>query len=108
MNNKLHIKKGYNVVVISGADKGKKGKVLSVDPKKGKVIVEGVNMLTKHTKPRRQGETGGIIHQEGAIYACKVMHICDKCGQPTRAGYKMLNDGGKARVCKKCSEVLDD
>ena len=98
MNNKLHIKKGDNVVVISGADKGKKGKV----------IVEGVNMLTKHTKPRRQGETGGIIHQEGAIYACKVMHICDKCGQPTRAGYKMLNDGGKSRVCKKCSEVLDD
>ncbi len=108
MKNKIHIKKGDNVVVISGKDKGKKGKVLSVGVNKRTVIVEGVNMVTKHTKARKAGETGGIIHQEAPIYACKVMHICDKCGKPTRIGYKIMGDGTKSRMCKNCMEVLDD
>ncbi len=108
MKNRIHIKKGDNVVVISGKDKGKKGKVLSVGINKRTVIVEGVNMATKHTKPRRQGETGGIISQEAPIYACKVMHICDKCSKPTRIGYKVLEDGTKTRYCKNCLEVLDN
>lgn len=108
MKNKIHIKKGDNVVVISGKDKGKKGKVLSVGVNKSTVIVEGVNMVTKHTKARKAGETGGIIHQEAPIYACKVMHICDKCGKPTRIGYKIMGDGTKSRMCKNCMEVLDD
>ena len=107
MKNKIHIKKGDNVVVISGKDKGKKGKVLSIGVNKRTVIVEGVNMATKHTKARKAGETGGIIHQEAPIYACKVMHICDKCGKPTRIGYKIMADGSKSRVCKNCMEVLD-
>ncbi len=107
MRTKVHIKKGDNVIVLSGVDKGKKGKVLSVIPKERKVIVEGINMATKHKKPRKQGETGGIIHQEAPIYACKVMHICDKCGKPTRIGHKVLSDGEKVRVCKKCLEVIE-
>ena len=81
MNN-LHVKTGDNVMIISGKDKGKTGKVLQTSPKEGKVIVEGLNMVTKHVKPRRQGEQGGIVKAEGAIYACKVMPVCPKCGRP--------------------------
>lgn len=106
MNKKLHVRKGDNVIVLSGKDKGKKGKVLTVFPKSGKVIVEGVAMATKHKKPRSQTDVGGIIHQETPIYACKVMHICDKCGQPTRIARKVMEDGSIVRVCKKCNEVL--
>ena len=108
MNSKMHIKKGDNVIVISGKDKGKKGKVLSVFPKDRKVLVEGVSMVSKHTKPRRQGETGGIIHQESPIYACKVMHICNKCNEPTRIGRKVIEGGSIVRYCKKCNEVFAD
>ena len=107
MKNRVSIKTGDNVVVISGKDKGKKGKVLSVDAASRKVIVEGVNMATKHVKPRKQGEQSGIISQEAAIYACKVMHVCPSCGKATRIGYKLLDDGSKVRICKKCSEVFD-
>ena len=106
MNKKLHVKKGDNVIVLSGKDKGKKGKVLSVIPKSGKVIVEGVAMATKHEKPRRQGEVGGIIHQETAIYACKVMHVCPKCQSATRIARKTLENGDNVRVCKKCGEII--
>ena len=102
------IKVNDQVIVISGNEKGKKGKVLSVDHESGRVIVEGVNMATKHKKPRRQGEAGGIIHQEAALNMSNVMHICKKCGQPTRIGYTVLKDGGKVRVCKKCNENFDD
>lgn len=106
MNKKLHVKKGDNVIVLSGKDKGKKGKVLSCIPKSGKVIVEGVAMATKHKKPRTQAEAGGIIHQETPIYACKVMHVCPKCQQPTRIGRKTLENGENVRVCKKCGEII--
>ena len=100
-----HIKKNDNVIVISGNDKGKKGKVLSVDHENGRVIVEGVSMATKH---RKQGDVGGIIHQEAAISISNVMHICKKCGEPTRIGYSILADGSKVRTCKKCNENFDD
>lgn len=103
----MHIKKDDQVVVISGKDKGKKGKVLMAIPEKNRVIVEKVNMLTKHTRPRKQGEQGGIIHQEGAINASNVMLVCDKCKKATRIAYKMLNDGSKVRVCKKCGETFE-
>ena len=102
------IKKNDEVIVISGNEKGKKGKVLSVDHENGRVIVEGVNMATKHKKPRRQGDVGGIIHQEAALNMSNVMHICKKCGKPTRIGYTVLSDGKKVRVCKKCNENFDD
>ena len=103
-----HIKKNDNVIVISGDDKGKKGKVLSVDHEKGRVIVEGLNMATKHKKPRRQGDTGGIIQQEAPIAISNVMHVCKKCGAATRIGYTVLSDGSKVRICKKCNENFDD
>lgn len=101
MNN-LHVKKNDEVMVISGVDKGKTGKVLEVSPKEGKVIVEGRHIVTKHVKPRRQGEAGGIVKAEGAFYACKVMPICPKCKKPTRTG-AVIKDGKKLRVCRKCN-----
>ncbi len=95
-------------MVISGKSKGRTGKVLEVSPKEGKVIVEKANMVTKHVKPRRQGEVGGRIEAEGALYACKVQVVCPKCKQPTRVGYKTLEDGTKVRVCKNkdCGETF--
>lgn len=108
MTNKVHVKKGDSVLVLSGKDKGKKGKVLSVIPDDGKVIVEGVNMVTRHTKPRAQGQAGGIIHQEGTIYASKVMHICNKCNKPTRLAKKFLENGQKVKYCKHCGEIFDN
>lgn len=105
---KMHIKKDDTVVVISGVDKNKKGKVLEVFPSEGKVIVEGVAVATKHTKPRRQGETGGIVKQEAAIDASKVMHVCSKCGKATRIARKVLENGKRVRVCKHCNETFND
>lgn len=104
MNN-LHVKTGDTVMIISGKDKGQTGKVLQVSPKEGKVIVEGRNMVTKHVKPRQQGEQGGIVKAEGALYACKVMPVCPKCGKATRVGIKVEN-GKHVRVCKKCGAEL--
>ena len=104
--NKLHVKKDDTVVVLSGKDKGKQGKVLEVSPKEQKVIVDHINMVTKHVKPRKMGEAGGIVKAEGAMYACKVQFVCPKCGKPTRAGHKLLADGSKVRVCKKCGETF--
>lgn len=106
MIKKVHVKKDDTVVVISGNDNGKKGKVLGVSPKEGKVIVQGVHLVKKHVKPRRQGEAGGIVEAEGAIYASKVQLYCDKCGKGRRAAYKTLEDGKKVRVCAKCGENL--
>ena len=102
----MNIKKGDTIVVLSGKDKGKQGKVLKSDPKGGKVIVEGVNVAMKHKKPRKQGEEGGIVKMETPIYACKVMLVCPKCGKPTRPAFRFLDDGSKARVCRKCGETI--
>ena len=106
MSNKIHVKTGDNVLVINGKDRGKEGKVLAVSPKEGKVIVEGRNMVSKHVKPRRQGEQGGIVKAEAAMYASKVMPICQKCKKATRVGHKIDKDGKKARVCKHCGAEL--
>lgn len=105
---KVHVKTGDTVVVLSGSEKGKKGKVLAVSPKEGKVILEKINLVSKHVKPRRMGETGGIVEAEGAMYACKVQIVCPRCGKPTRVGHKILEDGSKIRVCKNkgCGEAL--
>ena len=90
----------------TGKEKGKRGKILSVNPKKGMVVIEGVNMIKCHTKPRRQGETGGIIEREGALRACKVMRVCPKCDKPTRVAHKITENGTKLTVCKHCGETL--
>jgi len=103
----MRIKNGDTVIVISGEDKGKKGKVLKSNPRENKIIVEGINMLTKHMKPQGPGQEGGIIRQEGAIDASKVMYYCEKDEMGVRVGSKFLEDGSKVRVCKKCGEVLD-
>ena len=103
---KVHVKTGDTVVVLSGKDKGKKGKVLAVSPSEGKVIVEKINIVSKHIKPRRMGEPGGIIKAEGAMYASKVQVICPRCKQPTRVGHKIYDDGTKSRICVKCGEAL--
>ncbi len=102
----MNIRRADTVIVLSGKDKGKQGKVLKADPKNGKVVVEGVNVASRHQKPRRQGEEGGIIKMETPIYACKVMRVCPKCGKPTRAAFTILADGTKTRVCKKCGENI--
>jgi len=102
----MNVKKGDNVVVLSGKDKGKQGKVLKADPKGGKVIVEGVSVAMKHRKPRKQNEEGGIIKMETPIYASKVMLVCPKCSKPTRPAYRILDDGSKSRVCRKCGEII--
>ena len=106
MMKKVHVKTGDTVMVLSGRDKGKKGKIMAVSPKEGKVIIEKVNIVSKHIKPRRMGEPGGIIQAEGAMYASKVQIICPRCKKPTRVGHKINADGTKDRICKKCGEVL--
>ena len=98
--NKVHVRTGDEVVVINGKYRGKRGKVMQVSPSEGKVIVEGVNIVKKHVKPRKMGEPGGIIEAESALYADKVQLICPKCGRPTRVGNKIV-DGKKVRTCKK-------
>ena len=106
--NKLHVKTGDTVVLLTGDDKfrGKQGKVLEVSPKEGKVIVEGLNTVRKHVKPRKAGDPSGIIETESAIHASKVMLVCPKCNKPTRVAHKIYADGKKDRMCKKCGETF--
>ena len=101
----MNIRKDDTVIVLSGKDKGKKGKVLSVNPKDGKLVAEGINVASRHRKPRKQGEEGGIVRREIPMYASKVMLVCPKCGKPTRVGAK-VEDGKKVRVCKKCGATM--
>ncbi|WP_027625088.1 50S ribosomal protein L24 [Clostridium lundense] len=106
MQNKVHVRKKDTVMVISGKDKGKIGEVLSVFPKHNKVLVKGVNVVTKHQKPNRENMQGGIVHKEAPIYSSKVMLYCTKCKSVTRISHKILDDGTKVRVCKKCGETF--
>ncbi len=105
MNN-LNVKKNDTVVVISGKDKGKKGKILAAFPSRNRVSVQGANMVIRHRKPRKQGEPGGRIEHEGTIDASKVMLICPKCNKATRVGYAITGEK-KVRVCKKCGKNID-
>ena len=102
----MHIKTNDTVVVLSGRDRGKQGKVMSVDPKGGKAIVSGVSIAKRHKKPRKQGEPGGIITMETPIYASKLMRVCPKCDKPTKPAYKIDADGKKTRVCKICDAEI--
>lgn len=103
---KISIRKDDTVVVLSGKDKGKRGKILTARPKDGKVVVEKVNQVSRHTKPRKQGEEGGIIRKEAALDVSKVMRVCPKCDKPTRYAVKILADGKKVRVCKQCGAEI--
>ena len=102
---KLNIKTDDTVIVLSGDDKGTKGKVIATSPKEGKVIVEGANVVHKHVKARRQGENSAIVDTEGAIYACKVALYCPKCDKGVRVKH-VVKDGKKIRVCAKCGQEI--
>ena len=105
---KMHVKKDDTVVLLTGNEKyrGKTGKVLEVSPKEGKVIVEGINIVSKHVKPRKAGDPSGIIKTEAAVYASKVQVVCPKCNKPTRPAHKFAENGAKLVVCKHCGETL--
>ncbi len=103
---KLHVKKGDTVVVLSGKDKGKQGKIIQAIPKKGQVVVEEINKVKRHTKPSLKAPQGGIISKEMPLNVCKVMLVCPACNKPTRIAHKQV-DGKNMRVCKKCGEVVD-
>ena len=102
----MNIKTNDTVVVLSGKDRGKEGKVIRAMPDAKKVVVEGVNVATRHQKPRKQGDSGGIIKLETPIYASKVMRVCPKCNAPTRPAHKIKDDGTKVRICKKCGAEI--
>lgn len=103
---RVHVVKKDTVVVVSGKDKGKIGEVLDVNPKKSTVLVKDVNVVTKHQKPNKANMQGGIINKEAPINSSKVMLYCTKCKAATRISYKILDDGSKVRVCKKCGETF--
>lgn len=104
---KLNIKKEDTVIVISGKDKGLKGRVLRTYPRENRVLVEGVNMVKKHARPSQEYPQGGIIDQEAPIHASNVMLVDPKTGSPTRVGYKILDDGKKVRIARKSGEPID-
>ncbi len=104
---KMRIKKNDRVHVLSGKDAGKEGKVLRHIPAKDMIVVEGVNLATKHVRPTQKSPKGGIVKQETPLYAAKVMLVCPVCGKPTRVARAFMDDGRKVRLCKKCGEIVD-
>lgn len=103
----LDIKKNDTVLVITGDEKGKRGRVLSVEKAKNRILVESVNMIKKHMKPNKQYSQGGIIEKEAPVHRTNIMLVCPKCDKPTRIGNSVLEDGKKMRSCKQCGEVVD-
>jgi len=104
---KVNLKKGDTVMVTTGEDKGKKGKIVSIFPKKLEAIVEGVNFLKKHVKPTEKSPQGGIIDQEGTISVSNLILICNKCNKPTTIKKEKIKEGKRVRICKKCGEIID-
>ena len=103
----MKVRRNDTVLVITGKDKGKKGKVRYAYPKKNRVLVEGINMIKRHSRARGAARQAGIIEREELICVSKIMVLCDKCNHPTRIGYRFLDDGKKVRVCRSCHEVID-
>jgi large subunit ribosomal protein L24 len=103
----VQIRKNDSVMVISGKERGKTGKVLRVNPREDAVIIERINVVKRHTKPRGPQQAGGIIEKEASIPASNIMIMCDKCNAPVRIGQKVLADGNKVRLCRRCGEALD-
>ena len=102
------LKKGDEVIVVTGKDRGKRGRVLKVHPDKNRLIVEGVNMIKRHTKPNPGRQVkGGIVEREAALHASNVQLVCPECSKMTRIGHKILADGRKVRICRKCEGVVD-
>ena len=103
----MHVRKGDQVVVIAGKEKGKRGRVLRLVSDKGRVVIERVNMVKRHTRPRGPQQTGGIVEKEAPIPLSNLMLMCDKCNAPVRIGHKDTTGEGKARVCRRCGDPLD-
>ena len=103
----MQIRKNDSVMVIAGRERGKTGKVLRVLPDKSSLIIERVNLVKRHSKPRGPQQPGGIVEKEAAIHASNIMIMCDKCNAPVRIGHKQLGDGKKIRTCRRCGEALD-
>ncbi len=103
----MQIRKNDSVIVIGGKERGKTGKVLRVMPDKDAVVIERLNMVKRHTKPRGPQQPGGIVEKEAAIHASNIMILCDKCNAPVRVGHKTLADGKRIRICRRCNEALD-
>ena len=104
---RINIKKDDKVKVMSGKDRGKVGKVLRVDHKKNRVLVEGVEQVKRHQRPSASNRQGGIVEGEAAIHASNVLILCNKCVSPVRVKMSMIEDGAKVRVCRKCNEIMD-
>jgi len=107
VNNKVNFKKGDQVIVISGDDQGKKGKIVSIFPKKMQVIIEGINFVKRHSKPTQKVPQGGIIKKEGAIHISNIKLICNKCNKPTKIKRDNTKEGKRVRMCKECGEIID-
>lgn len=107
VDKKYRIKKNDTVVVIAGKEKGKSGKVVRIIPKQDRAIVEKLNMIKRHMKPGAQNRQGGILEREAPIHISNLMLVCTKCTDPTRVGYKILEDGKKVRICKECGEIIE-
>jgi large subunit ribosomal protein L24 len=103
----MKIRKDDTVTIIAGKDRGKKGKVRRVIPKEDRVVVEGLNMIKRHSRARRAARQAGIIELEAPVHISNVMLLCNKCGKPTRVGFRLLADGKKVRICRSCNEVID-
>jgi large subunit ribosomal protein L24 len=104
---KLHVKKDDTVAILSGKDKGKTGRVLRVLPEKGRVVVENINMVKRHTRPTQQNNEGGILEKESTLDISNVQLVCSSCNTAARTGMRTLDDGNKVRFCKKCNEIVD-
>ncbi len=103
----MKIRKNDTVIILAGKDRGKRGKVRRALPKKDRVLVEGLNMIKRHSRARRAARQAGIIELEAPIHISNVMLLCNKCGEPTRVGFRFLDDGKKVRVCRSCGEVIE-
>jgi large subunit ribosomal protein L24 len=107
MKGRFSVKKNDLVMVIGGKEKGKSGRILRVFPRKNRVLIEKVNFMKRHTRPSGQQRQGGIVEREAPIHVSNVMVVCERCNRPIRVGRKILDDGKRTRVCRKCGEVLD-
>ena len=102
------VRKNDNVVVITGKDRGKHGRVLKVVPTRNRLVIEGVNFIKRHTRPNPQRNIkGGVVEREGSVHASNVQIVCPECGAPTRIGHQLLGDGRKIRICRKCDGAVD-
>ncbi len=101
------VRKNDTVLVIAGRERGKRGKVARVLPRDGRLVVEGVNLVKRHSRPRTMGQAGGIIEKEATLHLSNVMLVCSRCDHPARVGFRLLEDGAKVRTCKRCGEVVD-